>query len=115
MSQGTNPLSSPTRVKDEMAGATSRVKGFLADFQTPVLPNIGGEPTRKVLIKIHLLISGNAAAVASNLGGVRHRHLALTMTAYEYMEQTGFVFAPPHNPGNYLQSMGIAQEQALGT
>ena len=31
------------------------------------------------------------------------------------MEQTGFSFVPPHNPDNYPQSTGIAQEQALGT
>ena len=31
------------------------------------------------------------------------------------MEQIGFAFVPPHNPGDYPQSMGSAQEQALGT
>ena len=31
------------------------------------------------------------------------------------MQQTGFAFVPPHNPGDYLQIMGSAQEQALGT
>ena len=34
------------------------------------------------------------------------------MTAEEYMEQKGFAFVLPHNPGDYPQSMGIAQEQA---
>ena len=37
------------------------------------------------------------------------------MTAKEYMEQTGFAFVPPHNPGDCPQSMGSAQEQATGT
>ena len=37
------------------------------------------------------------------------------MTSEEYMEQTGFAFVPPHNPGDYPQIMGSAQEQALGT
>ena len=31
------------------------------------------------------------------------------------MEQIGFAFVSPHNLGDYLQSMGSAQEQALGT
>ena len=31
------------------------------------------------------------------------------------MEQTGFEFVSLHNPGNYPQSMGRSQEQALGT
>ena len=35
------------------------------------------------------------------------------MTAKEYMEQTGFTFVPSHNPSNYPQSIGTAQEQAL--
>ena len=98
-----------------MAGAMSSVEGVLANFPTPILPNIGGEPTREVLIEIHRLISGNAASVALNIGGGRHGHLALTMTAEEYTEQTGFAFVPPHNLGNYPQSMRSSQEQALGT
>ena len=31
------------------------------------------------------------------------------------MEQTGFAFVLPHNPGEYPQIMGSSQEQALGT
>ena len=54
-------------------------------------------------------------SVESNLGGGQHGNLDLTMTAEEYTEQTGFAFVPPYNPGDYPQSMGIAQEQALGT
>ena len=69
-----------------MTGAASRIEGVLADFLTPILPKIGIEPTREGLIKIHRFISGNTASVASNLGGGRHKHLALTMTAKEYME-----------------------------
>ena len=55
------------------------------------------------------------ASVASNLGGRRHGHFLLTMTAEENREHTGFAFVPPHNPGNYPQRMGSAQEQALRT
>ena len=88
-----------------MAGATSNTKGVLTDFPTPILPKIGGEPTREGLIDIHRLIRGNAASVALNFGGGRHGHLALTMMAEEYMEQTGFIFFPPHNPGDYPHSM----------
>ena len=38
--------------------------------------------------------------MVSNLRGGGHRHLALTMTTDDYIEQTGFTFVPPHNPGN---------------
>ena len=102
-------------MRDEIEGATISVWGVLPDFRTPILPNIGGEPTREGLIEIHQLISGNAESLALNLGGGRQGHLSLTITAKEYMEQTEFVFVPMHNPGNYPQSMGSAQEQALGT
>ena len=37
------------------------------------------------------------------------------MPVKEYMEQKWFAFVPPHNPGEYQQSMGSALEQALGT
>ena len=98
-----------------MTGVTSSVKGVLADFLTPILPKIDREPTREGLINLHRLIIGNAASVASNLGGGRHRHCVMLMTAKEYTEQIGFAFVPLHNPGNYPQSIGSAQEQALGT
>ena len=98
-----------------MAGSTSIVEVVLADFPTSILPNIGREPKREVLIKIHRLISGNVVSVSYNLGGGQHGHLKMTMTDEEDMEQTGFAFLPPPNPGDYLQSMGSAQEQALGT
>ena len=98
-----------------MPWGTSRVKVVLADFLTPILLKIHREPTREGLIDIHQLIGGNMASVALNLGGGQHRHLALSMTSEEYMEQTGFAFVLTHNPGDYPQSMGSAQEQALGT
>ena len=64
-----------------MVGATSSVEGVLEEFLTSILPKISGEPTREGLIEIHILISGNAASMASNLGGGRHKHLLLKMTA----------------------------------
>ena len=71
-----------------MAGAMSSVEGVCEDFLKPILPKIDIEQTIEGLIDIHQLISGNAAYMASNLGGGRHGHLALTMTAEEYMGQT---------------------------
>ena len=98
-----------------MVGATSSVKGFLVGFLTHILPKIDREPTREVLIDLHQLSSGDAASVESNLGGGQHGHLVLMMTAEEYRAQAEFSFLPPHNPGNYLQSMGRVQEQAIVT
>ena len=83
-----------------MAGATISFKGVFADFLTHILLKITIEPTREGLININLLISGNVASVALNLGGGRHGNLALSMTAEEYMEQTGFAFLPLYNPGD---------------
>ena len=64
---------------------------------------------------INQLIGVNSASVALNLRGGRHGHLILTMAAEDYMEQTGYAFVPPQNPGNYLPTMGTAQDQAFGT
>ena len=98
-----------------MAGATSSVKGVLADFLTPIITKIFGEPTRGGLIKIHQTISLNAASFKDNLIRGRHGHLALTMDAEDYLEQTGHMFAPPYNPGDYPPTMGTEQEQTLWT
>ena len=68
------------------------------DLLTPILLKIGGDPTREALIELHQLISGNAASVASNIGGGRHGHLALTMTKEDYLAQTYYAFVPPYNP-----------------
>ena len=73
-----------------MAEETSSVEGVLANFSTPVHPNIIREPTREGLIYIHRLINGNTASVVSNLRGGQHGHLAFKMTVKDYMEQTGF-------------------------
>ena len=67
-----------------MAGATVSVKGVLVYFPTPILPNIEGEPTRKGLIYLHQLFSGNMESVALKIGGVQHGHIALIMTAEYY-------------------------------
>ena len=69
---GTNPPSSPPRAQDKIEGATRIFEEVLADFPTPILPNISGEPTREVLIDQHKLISGKAASLTSNLQGGRH-------------------------------------------
>ena len=64
-----NLLSIPTRGRDDKTGATSSVKGVLADFLTHFLPKVDRETTREGLIDLHRLVSGNAASVASKLGG----------------------------------------------
>ena len=96
-----------------MVGATSSGKGVLADLPTPILPKIGGETTREGLIKIHKLINGNVASVTSNIGGIQHRHLALTITSKEYTEQTGFAFVTSLNLSDDTQRMWSAQEKNL--
>ena len=64
-----------------MAGTTISVDGALTEFPITILTKFGGDPVREALIKLHLSISGNAAFVVENIGGVRHRHLALTTPA----------------------------------
>ena len=54
----------------------------------------------EALIDIHFIISPNAESSVSNLGGVRHGHLALTMAADDYLTHMEHTFIPPHNPGD---------------
>ena len=81
-------------------------KGVLADFSTPILPNIIRQPTREALIKVHQIISLNAASVAPNLCRGHHGHLELIIIAKDNLAQTGHVFVPPHNPGDWLAYNG---------
>ena len=67
------------------------------------------------MINPYRLISGNAASVMSNLGGGWHGLITLTTAAEEYMDQTGYAFVPPKNPGSYPPIMGTTQEQVLRT
>ena len=108
-SHGTNLMSIPPRDQDIVEGATRRVKGVLVDFMTPIVSNIGVELTIEALIYLHRLISEKAASVASNLRGGRNGHLVLTMAAEEYMEQMGYTFVIPHNPGKYPPTMETTQ------
>ena len=98
-----------------MAGTTSSIEEVLAEFPTKIIHKIGRETKREALIELYLLISGNAASVASNLGGSWHGHLTLTTIMDYYTSKTGYAFVPPHNPRNYPPTMGTAQEQALRT
>ena len=94
----TNLPSNPIRVQDNMVGIANSTKGVFMDLLTQILLKIGGYPTREALIELHQLISGNAASVASNIGGGRNGHLALTMTNEDYLAQTYYAFVPPYNP-----------------
>ena len=78
-----------------MAGSATSVEGVLTDFLTPLPPKIAKEWTNEALIERHRLLSLNAASTASNLGGVRYGHLALTMSADDYLSNMGHTFLPP--------------------
>ena len=96
-----------------MTGETRIVDWILADFLTTILPNIVGEPTRESIIELHQIIISKAAYIASNLGGGLHGRLELTMDVENYLAQTVHTFAPPHNLGDYLPTMGTTKEQTL--
>ena len=66
-----------------MERVKASIEGVLTDFLKPILPNIGGEPTREGLIELYQLFSENAASMSLNLRGVRHRHLSMKITSKE--------------------------------
>ena len=96
---GKKPPLIPQGAHDNMVGATNSAEGVLAKFLIPISPKIDGGPTRESLIEIYLLICGNVASMASNLGGGRHGHLELKMNVKDYLAQIGHPFVPTHNPG----------------
>ena len=98
-----------------MAGNIISVKVVLADSMMPILTNIGKKLTGESPIEIHNLINSNAASVAKNPGGGRNGHLSLNTTAEEYKSQKDYTFVPLQNPDYYSPTIGIAQQQALGT
>ena len=63
-----------------MTRETNSAEGVLAYLPTVILPYITKEPTREDIIKLHIIISGNAASVASNSVGGLNGHPALTTT-----------------------------------
>ena len=77
LSNGMEPQLIPPRVQYIMLGATSNIKGVFYDFPTPILPEIGGEPKRELLIDLYQLFSRNASSVASKIGGIRNGPLSL--------------------------------------
>ena len=85
------------------------------DLMMLVQPNIGRDPTRESLIRLHQLIVENAVSVALNLKGGRNVHLALTISAEDYMAPTGYAFLSLHNPGDFPQMIGTSQEQEIIT
>ena len=84
MSHRTNPSSIPPRVQNIITGETSSAKELLLDFLEVILPKIGRELTRELLINLHQLVIGIAASMVLNLRGGRNVHLVLKMTSEEY-------------------------------
>ena len=85
---GTNLPLKPPILQDNMVGIANSTKGVFMDFLAPILLKISGDLTREALIELHQLIIGNVASFASNIGGVWHGHLALTITKEDFLEQT---------------------------
>lgn len=81
-----------------MASTDSRIT---ANFPTPVLTLIASATTPPTYHSLRLLqkeINANAASVHSNDGGGLHGHLALTISAADYLVLAGVAFIPPVAP-----------------
>lgn len=82
-------------------------------FPTPILPKIGGEPTREPILNIHRLLCQNASAIPTSLGGGNHGHLALTLNNAEYQFRTGNAFVAPVNPGDFAPPIPLGFNQQM--
>eukprot|EP00957_Ditylum_brightwellii_P044777 3396843-Ditylum_brightwellii.AAC.1 len=86
-------------------------------FPVKDIPRQARMPTWESIQAIHLNLNGNAASVLSDIGGVIHSHLNLTIGGAEYQTCTSHAFVrlanpcgtlPPGNPMSFLCKKQIA-------
>jgi hypothetical protein len=71
-------------------------------FEYPDLTKIHGEPTSESLFKLRNELKANAQSVYSNLSDGAHGHLALVLSAPQYLLLTEVAFVRPEHPGALL-------------
>ena len=72
---------------------------IISNFPHLITPKIKGKPDRESINKLEKIIQENAAATQTNLGGVQHGYLGLTMTDPACNLVTGTNLEHPNNPG----------------
>eukprot|EP00978_Attheya_sp_CCMP212_P008007 scaffold18656_cov82-Attheya_sp.AAC.1 len=72
------------------------------NFPIQILPLVASgtdQPTYNSILEVRTALNSNAPTIPSAEGGGIHRHLALVLTAPEYLVVAGVAFIPPVHPG----------------
>jgi hypothetical protein len=64
----------------------------------PLVADHSNQPTYASILAARIALNSNATTIASSAGGGLHGHLALVMTAVEYLALTGVAFVAPVAP-----------------
>jgi hypothetical protein len=75
------------------------VDNIVSKFPNKTLPNITGEPDYEAINQLVQSLYGNAASLATTLGGGGHGHIGIIMTVPLYATQTSNPYVTPANPG----------------
>jgi hypothetical protein len=75
------------------------VDDIVSKFPNKTLPNIAGEPNYEAINQLVQSLYGNAASLATTLGGGGHGHIGIIMTAPLYATLTANPYVTLDNPG----------------
>ena len=82
-----------------MAFSTTSKTALDLTFPHPELTTISGKPTYATVHKLQKELYANAKSIPSMLGGGQNGHLALVMTAAEYLVISAVTYDEPVHPG----------------
>jgi hypothetical protein len=96
-----------------MTSSASITSSFPVPELTPLATGTTNEPTYQSIHVACTQLNSNATSIFSTIGGGLHGHLALTMTAAEYLTLAGATnaFVIPHNPGTLTHVAGATGPQ----
>jgi cell division septum initiation protein DivIVA len=75
------------------------VDDIVAKFPVKILPTITGEPDYEAINQLVQTLYGNAASLATTLGGGGHGHIGIIMTTPLYATLTATPYIAPIDPG----------------
>eukprot|EP00978_Attheya_sp_CCMP212_P045820 scaffold361923_cov40-Attheya_sp.AAC.1 len=88
------------------------------NFPVQVIPLVAigtKEPTYASILEVRTALNSNTTTIPSTEGGGVHGHLALVLTAVEYLAVTGVAFVPPVQPGPLVHAAATTAAQIIKT
>jgi hypothetical protein len=79
----------------------------------PLVATKTEQPTYASILAARIGLNGNATTINSTAGGGLHGHLALVLTAAEYLAMAGVAFIPPAAPAPLAHAVGATAAQII--